>query len=648
MADEMPHLKLSAGCRTALALAGPGLDTDAVFRLNPGLRRLYLVGGVRHLPGDDPRIVHIDCPTNDRLEERLGDAFRREPLFFAEGRVGLLFSPEDIRSRAQACAATAQAFKEFTQTVLSSVALHATRGWHMLANTLLNLPRLANERTLDDLRDRGRGWAAVVVGAGPSIDHTVHELRAARERPIVIACDAACGTLARAGMIPDLIVTTDDSERVWRHFARLPKSFRSLPLAVLTHSAWPVIRRHAGPLFAGRPANAAGEAIARFTRLDLPPFDSGQSVGHAALETAVLMGCSPIVLTGFDLGYQGDRFHPADMQLPYFHDHPPLEENLLTVPGNDGHPVKTDLSMFFYLREFERRIARLRTPVINATKGGAVIRGARCLPLERALAEHVSAKPRPDLLGSHPRKVADLDMLRQRLCDDTARFLRDAEQALHIVNENPSTALTDPPFPFLKKHRDLLDLISETENPAQLAGFQFAWEDARRDPRQIPSFQKNARLHLAEMIGYAAMLPLLVRMWDPPHPAGHPTRALILALETNPAWESFLQRMTDSGMELVRYTSDPNDIPAIWAIIQEQRIDRMICLDGAAWPATWGMPGLPCLDFKTRPPDDENVIPEQWLPDYTAVCADESLLQAWRERMPEEQLISDCRLPIAE
>ena len=49
----------------------------------------------------------------------------------------------------------ARAFKEFAQTVLSSVALHATRGWHMLANTLLNLPRLARE-----LGDRARETVA--------------------------------------------------------------------------------------------------------------------------------------------------------------------------------------------------------------------------------------------------------------------------------------------------------------------------------------------------------------------------------------------------------------------------------------------------------------------------------------------------------
>ena len=643
MAAPSEPLALPEGCRTALALDSPTLDTDAMFRANRDLRRLYLA---QLAPGNaiatpDPRLRRIPTPRDGDWPSALRTAFQEDILYFAEGRVGLLFTARDFMAQPDTCNLLAHAFKEFTQSVLSGVALRATRGWHILANSLLNLPRLSGEGVIGDLIGAGRGRPAVVVGAGPSLDHTAPALRDLRDRGVVIACDAACSTLAHMGIVPDLIVTTDDSEKVWRHFARLPDAFRAVPLVALLHSAWPVIRHYPGPLFAGRSRAPSGAAINRLTGLTLPEFDSGQSVGHAALDIAALLDCAPLILTGFDLGYRDDRFHPVHMQMPYFHHHPPPAENLLTVQGNDGRPVKTDLSMLLYLREFERRIARLRVPVINGTEGGARIEGAPCRPLRDTLADHPARRDPIELAARRAPARPDLRAFRERVQTAVSSLAEDVRREGERLERGDGDPAGDRPFPVLEQHREAIELMSDTENLAQLAEFQFAWEDVRRRPETGAAYRKAAQTHLHEVGMYADLALALARMdTDRKNLPARAIRSLAtLAGADHPAWQALLRQARNEGMELHALCSDPSDIPGLWNEILDTQVDGMVCLNGAAWPAVWGMPGLPCWDLRTEPPSSAPVIPEQWLPGYTAVCPSESLRNAWRETIPNDRTV---------
>jgi hypothetical protein len=60
---------------------------------------------------------------------------------------------------------------------------------------------------------------------------------------------------------------------------------------------------------------------------------------------------------------------------------------LRRVQGIDGTELYTEELMLNYREQFERDFARTRARVINATEGGAAIRGAQNMPLRQALDE---------------------------------------------------------------------------------------------------------------------------------------------------------------------------------------------------------------------------------------------------------------------
>ena len=135
-----------------------------------------------------------------------------------------------------------------------------------------------------------------------------------------------------------------------------------------------------------------------------PPRDglpAGASVAHLGFYLAEYMGCDPIVLIGQDLALTGhvyyapgtplhatweaetNRFCTMEMkEWEYIVRYRPL---LRKVTGHDGETLFTEELMINYLEQFEKDCVRTAAKVINATEGGAHIRGAEHRPLAEVL-----------------------------------------------------------------------------------------------------------------------------------------------------------------------------------------------------------------------------------------------------------------------
>ncbi|HBA85820.1 MAG TPA: hypothetical protein DCZ95_17185 [Verrucomicrobia bacterium] len=613
-------------CRLALALERSVGTGEKLLQQHPGLRRLYLAGPAAPKVLDS-RIRYVALQSTLPLEQMLENAFRDDLLYFAEGKVALLLTDADRRTEPDLCTRLSKALLDHTRRVLSTVALHATRGWHMLANSLLNLPRALNEHAVTELAGLAHNRAVVIAGAGPSLDKNAAELKAFRERVFLVACDAACATLLRAGIRPDLIVTSDDSERIWRYFAPFQKELLATPAVCLLQSNWPTIRHHRGPLYFGLSHSASGAVF--HEAVGLPFFDAGQCVGHAALEVALLLGGAPIVMIGFDLGYSGERFHPKDMQLPYFHLHPPPQANLTHVMGIDGRPVLTDLSMAMYLREFERRIALTQTPVWDATEGGALKKGARLTSLKNALSEIAAISPDPIRI-SWPNKPA----AHAAFSDVKARWLRQIGKLFIDMDALVASSGVPDIHSFLIDHQELVAFISDADNLADVAAFRFAWDDWTNHLLSASEMRQRVLMQLSEIAGYARLASTLL---SPPALPEKPRKAMFFANTPHPAGlERLFQSLEKLGLELAGFQGDPGNFPELWEIMMQQSVELVLIADDALMPAAWAMPGRPCIEWKSRPPADQ-CLPEQWLPGYAVICPNPETASAWRNIIPADR-----------
>lgn len=636
MSDDAIKAIQGSARAVVACLSNPDEAVD-VLSSYPQIRRLWIVCHPlfdRSLFSADSRLCFVSIPAGDVAWPVLAPFLESEPAYFLEGRVAIHVSPEIRRSDPILAAAIENKVLEHTRSVVSRGALRANRGWHMFMNSVLNRSHPAAD-TLAMLQGAWTGCPVVVVGAGPSLDKNIKDLIPARASIRLVACDGALGTLARYDLVPDLVVSTDDTEKVWRYFANLPGFFSAVPLACVLQSAWPVVRHHAGPILIGRGQGPGDRLLAD----DFPVFNSGLCVGHAAFEAARLSGAGPIILIGFDLGYAGERFHPKDMAFQYYHDNPPPESNLRFVPGIDGSQVKTDLSMAMYLREFERRFATCNTTVIDATEGGALKRGTRIMKLKDALAEFSTDLISPALSSGS---------------SGAGRWRPPAEwkhQALRLLAVLQQGRLDAPAFltglaggwKNEPGFQPILDLLSGAGNPFLAVAFRFAWEDwalkgyGTCPPPELPgaaaAYAEDLRISTGFLVSLLEMFSGIA--WTP-----DPDRIVCCGFNQGDCESAapLFRALQSEGFECRQCQVDPDDLPGFWRHIRAEKIGIVLQSSGIVFPAFWAVAGCVCLDWRNEVPSA--IVPvEPWLPGYAVVAPAPLPATEWRGQLPPDRAV---------
>ncbi|MBI1390328.1 MAG: DUF115 domain-containing protein [bacterium] len=325
-------------------------------------------------------------------------------------------------------------------------------------NIYMNLPAMFRGYALKPLEGLFRGVPAVVCAAGPSLDKNVRELHALNDRAVLIIVDTAQATFKRLGIEPFAVVTGDPTPLNFSHFEKidsLGEAFLAFHPEVnhqITHKflyhPWLL------PLFDGD-SELLDHVMDATETYGVCPRE--MNVGHLAFNLAEMMGCSPIVLAGFDFAFpkRGGTTHAAlaavsrtvapmkedgEVRIGGKEGKAPEETGkMLLVPGYDGEPVPTTAPFQQYILALEKHIARTEAVVIDATEGGARFEGALQMPLRQALETRLgepgvaqkwnafrATKPSPCLETVLARQQEVIDALRlaRSRCDDLAADLR--------------------------------------------------------------------------------------------------------------------------------------------------------------------------------------------------------------------------------
>lgn len=271
-----------------------------------------------------------------------------------------------------------------------------------LARNAARFPDAPGLRPLEGLMS---GLPALVLAAGPSLDEVLPFMCRARERCVIVAVDTALRSLLAFGIEPDFLVVVDPQYWNWRHVADLesPASILVSEPAVFP----PVLRRRHRGIFLAESLFPLGRVLAGSGRGQL---GAGGSVATSAWDLARLLGCSPVVMAGLDLGFPAGHTHA---KASLFEQRALAAANRLspaataqtaalfgapTEPAraNDGGEVRSDVRMALYAWWFESRLARGDAPptLCMAPKGRA-IPGMSLVGL--------------DLLSEAPRVREDID-----------------------------------------------------------------------------------------------------------------------------------------------------------------------------------------------------------------------------------------------
>lgn len=217
----------------------------------------------------------------------------------------------------------------------------------------------------------------IIVSAGPSLDDNILELKKAKHKSFILATDTAVKYLLKNDVWFDAIVTIDGSK---------PTSYldgddcKNKSLFIVPYSNSEILEKNCGRKIW---INGSGilEILYKKCDYEFPKYESGGSVATAAFWIAKYLKIKTIILVGQDLAYKGKNTHAGNIADTID------EENTLYVDGIYHEKVKTRGDWVRYKQWFENVIKLLDydVEVIDATEGGAIIKGTKIMKLSDAI-----------------------------------------------------------------------------------------------------------------------------------------------------------------------------------------------------------------------------------------------------------------------
>lgn len=260
-------------------------------------------------------------------------------------------------------------------------------GLQWAVNLLRNLPKITRSAPARCLFEPFRGRPGVIVSAGPSLDKNIHLLKEVKDRAVIIATGTALKAILKLGIEPDVVVSIDPGPANYEfHFKDVAVREAALVFEPRVHHS--VVAEYGGPTFV---APAAGSQwLEQVLGEPLGAIWAGPSVANVAFSLAYLMGLTPIIFIGQDLAYGDGQTHAAgtDYQVEVDWENRP---GFIEVEGNLGGKVYTSSIWLDFLEWFEQVFSRIEGPVvINATEGGARIRGTEVMTFKEAIQNYVA------------------------------------------------------------------------------------------------------------------------------------------------------------------------------------------------------------------------------------------------------------------
>ncbi len=261
---------------------------------------------------------------------------------------------------------------------------YARKVFHVLPcnNLLYTINSLSDNYIVSQLFDAitDRDIPIIIVSAGPSLSQNYAELKRAKNRAVIIAVAHAMKTLYNGNIIPDLVAITDascvdfldfDNEKKYTLLSSIfaDKGSREGYDGQIIYHGFNMINH----LF----------ECERTREEPYSELDTG-SVSTDVFSLFLSAGFKHIILVGQDLAYGDDGFTHAggEKDVEYKENDPAYS----MVDGIYGGKVRTRWDWERFRRFFEEHIESNKdVSVIDATEGGALIKGTKIMSLSDAI-----------------------------------------------------------------------------------------------------------------------------------------------------------------------------------------------------------------------------------------------------------------------
>lgn len=278
-----------------------------------------------------------------------------------------------------------QMFAGRFSSIKSTNQLFIEHGLDFIKNNYTFFPYVAKSKSLSKLRDlMPENIPMIIVSAGPSLVRNMNELKRAKGKSLIIAVDAAINPLMENGIIPDINICVDPSKGA-EYIASEGSEY--IPLCCGMNAGRNLVSSHKGEKILFSDNNDFLNVFFEENNIDIVALSTGGSVSTNAYSLARYLKTNRVILVGQDLAYTNDESHAKGS----VRGNETMDDVKAGLSKNEdidiyGKPIKTSVIFLHFKHWFEEQIKSFpEIKVIDATEGGALIKGSEIMTLSDAI-----------------------------------------------------------------------------------------------------------------------------------------------------------------------------------------------------------------------------------------------------------------------
>lgn len=283
-----------------------------------------------------------------------------------------------------------QKLKDLIRIGIANIMTVQFSGRRMIQNTMNNMPYIFQSEGVKKLEGVAKGYAGIIVSAGPSLNKNIHYLKEAKGKIFIVSTDTALRILLKNGIEPDLVVTMDFKAESAKHFKGLNTDH--IPLVFDSESAHESILEYNGPKISSLSARPFSLWVAHIGG-NKGLLSKGMSVAHTVFNLLLMMKCEQIIFVGQDLSFPNGKTH-ADGTHSQQDANGEKKELFWVESEVTGERLLTRNDMYIYLKLFEKMVRDVDVHCVNATEGGLGIKGTEGLTLKEAVKKYSNNESR--------------------------------------------------------------------------------------------------------------------------------------------------------------------------------------------------------------------------------------------------------------
>ena len=318
----------------------------------------------------------LDIENNSRLEIVVDPDFRRLSMLANEEKRQVVIHYPSVQKIAN------ESLRSQLEDYFIAYSSMKTQEICLKGNFIKNCSAIEHE--VSELRECFQGKTVYIIAAGPSLDKNIHELRQVKQDSIVLATGTVLKKLLHANIIPDYVIITDGGAFTYHQTENLQDIY--VPLLHLSTVYYQIPQTYPGDkyiIFQKDFRNSEEYA----EKHGYPLYETGGSVTTTALDLCIRFQCSRVVFVGLDLAYTDHTNHASDTMD--VNEHAVGNRIVKDIYGNDVTSAK---NLCIYRQWIENRLQEkdaCEITFIDATEGGALIKGTRIQTLQTTIQENV-------------------------------------------------------------------------------------------------------------------------------------------------------------------------------------------------------------------------------------------------------------------